>query len=160
MHHEGGTMSQTPAFDLEAAHRYFAPHCFNSAWDLIDQPTRGAEEDEAMLLLAMASSWHWSQRPDVTARNRSVGAWQVSRAHALAGRGLEAMRYGHMSLAAGTAEPPFYRGYAHEAVARACMVLGDAQGTGEHLAAAHRLQGEVTDPEEHEMLEKDLKTIE
>jgi hypothetical protein len=45
-------------------------------------------------------------------------------------------------------------------MARACMVLGDAQGTREHLAAAHRLLGEVTDAEEHEMLEKDLKTIE
>jgi len=65
-----------------------------------------------------------------------------------------------MSLAAGAAEPPFYRGYAHEAMARARMVLGDARGTGEHLAAAHRLLGEVTDPEEHEMLEKDLRTIE
>lgn len=153
-------MSQTPSFDLEAAHRYFAPHCFNRAWDLIDEPTRSVENDETMLQLAMASLWHWNQRPDVTARNRSVGAWQVSRAHALAGRGEEAMRYGQMSLAAGAAEPPFYRGYAHEAMARARMVLGDARGTGEHLAAAHRLLGEVTDPEEHEMLEKDLRTIE
>ncbi len=153
-------MSQTPSFDLDAAQRYFAPHCFNSAWDLIHKLTRSAAEEEAMLLLAMASLWHWSQRPGVTARNRSVGAWQISRAHALAGRGQEAMRYGEMSLAAGAAEPPFYRGFAHEAMARACRVLGDAQGTGENLAAAHRLLGEVTDPEEHELLEKDLKPIE
>jgi hypothetical protein len=153
-------MTETPPFDLEAAHRYFAPHCFNRTWDLINQPARSADEDELMLQLAMASLWHWGQRPDVTPLNISIGAWQVSRVHALAGRGQEAMRYGQMSLSAAAAEPPFYRGYAHEAMARACMVLGDSQGTGEHLAAAHRLLGEVTDPEEREMLEKDLKTIE
>jgi hypothetical protein len=65
-----------------------------------------------------------------------------------------------MCLAAAVAEPPFYRVFAHEAMARACMVLGDAQGTHEHLATAHRFFGIVTDPEEHEMLAKDLKTIE
>jgi len=153
-------MTETPPFDIEAAHRFFAPHCFNRAWDLINKPTRNAEEDEAMLQLAMASLWHWGQRADVVPRNHSVGAWQVARVHALAGRGQEALRYGQICLAATAAEPPFYRGFAHEAMARACMVLGDAQGTREHLAAAHRLLGEVTDPEDHEVLAKDLRTIE
>lgn len=153
-------MTETPSFDLEAAHRYFAAQCFNQAWRYIDQPTRSANADEAMLQLAMASLWHWGQRSDCAPRNIAVGTWQVARVHALAGRGQEALRYGQMSLSAAAAEPPFYRGYAHEAMARACMVLGDAQGTGEHLAAAHRFLGEVTDPEEREMLEKDLKTIE
>ena len=152
-------MSEIPPFDLEAAHRFFAPHCFNGAWNFIDKTSRSAEEDEAMLQLAMASLWHWGQRADVDARNISVGAWQVARVHALAGRGQEALRYGQMCLASAAAEPPFYRGFAHEAMARACMVLGNAQGTREHLAAAHRFLGEVTNPEEHEMLAKDLKTI-
>jgi hypothetical protein len=80
-------MAETPSFDLEVAHRFFAPHCFNSAWNLIDKPSRSAEEDDAMLQLAMASLWHWGQRTDVTPRDISVGAWQVARVHALAGRG-------------------------------------------------------------------------
>ncbi len=152
-------MTETPPLDLEAAHRYFAPQCYNQAWKLIDKPVRSAEEDEAMLQLAMTSLWHWGQRADSAPRNLSIGAWQVSRAHALAGRGQEAMRYGQMSLAAADTESPFYRGYAQEAIARAYMVLGDAERTNRHLAAAQRLLSEVSDLEEREMLEKDLKTI-
>jgi hypothetical protein len=30
-------------FDAAAAHKYFAAHCFNSAWDLIEKKNRTAE---------------------------------------------------------------------------------------------------------------------
>lgn len=60
-------MSQTPDFDRIAAHRYFSAECFNQAWDLIEKPQRTAEDNEKMLLLSIASLWHWTQRPDLYA---------------------------------------------------------------------------------------------
>ena len=72
-------MGKAPDFELQKAHRYFSADCFNRAWDEIDKSSRTHEEDERMLLLAMASLWHWGQREDVTPVNYSIGYWQVSR---------------------------------------------------------------------------------
>ena len=118
-------MPVTPSFDLKAAHRYFAADCFNNAWTLIEKPDRTPEEDEQMLRLNQASMWHWTQREDCTNRSLSIGYWQASRIHALLGRAAEARHYGELSLKYGSEEPPFFRGYAHEALARAEAKAGD-----------------------------------
>jgi len=91
-------MAQEPVFDLKVAHAYFSAHCFNSTWDLLDKKERSAAEDQDMILRSMASLWHWTQRPDATNTNRSVGYWQVSRVYAVLGRADEARRYGELSL--------------------------------------------------------------
>ena len=69
-------MAKEPEFDLQVAHRYFSATCFNQAWELIDKPERTAEEDEAMVQLSLASTWHWTQREDCTPANLSIGYWQ------------------------------------------------------------------------------------
>ncbi len=66
-------------------HRYFSAQCFNRAWELIRRIDRTELESEQMLLLAQASLWHWTQRPDCTPRNLSIGYWQLSRVFALLG---------------------------------------------------------------------------
>jgi hypothetical protein len=66
-------MDQDPGLDLEKAHRYFSAECFNRAWDYIDKPSRTPEEEQAMLLLSLASLWHWTQRPDCTPGNLFIG---------------------------------------------------------------------------------------
>jgi hypothetical protein len=65
--------SKEPAFDVEAAHRYFAAHCFNKAWDLIEKRDRTSEDDLLMVALNQASIYHWLQRPDCGNKQRSVG---------------------------------------------------------------------------------------
>ena len=52
----GGHMADT--FDTEAGHKYFAAHCFNATWDLLDKESRTDEETEAMIDLAHASRSH------------------------------------------------------------------------------------------------------
>jgi hypothetical protein len=154
-------MSKQPEFDVEAAHRYFAAECFNRAWDLIDKPERSPEEDERMVELSLASAWHWSQRPDCTPENRSVGYWQVSRVYALLGRAGFARRYGQLSLAAleGAGDRPFYLGYAYEALARAESVAGHAEQGAEYLALARQAAERVPDAEDRAVLLADLETI-
>ena len=51
-------MAKAPEFDLEAAHRYFAAHCFNTAWDLIEKKNRTPEDDRMMVALNQASLFH------------------------------------------------------------------------------------------------------
>jgi hypothetical protein len=69
-------MSQNPPFDIAAAHKYFAAHCFNAVWDLIDKPERTLEDDRMMVALSQASIYHWQNRPDCEPRRLSVGYWQ------------------------------------------------------------------------------------
>jgi hypothetical protein len=155
-------MSRQASAELDAAsaHRHFSTDCFNRAWALIEKPDRSAAETEAMVLCALASLWHWTQRPDCTARNLSIGHWQVSRVYALAGQGDNAMRHARRSLELAEGAPPFYVGYGHEAVARAAHVSGDRRLLSEHLHQARRCAAAVSDAEERELLERDLQSLE
>ena len=38
-----------------------------------------------MILYALASLWHWTQRPDCSTTNLSIGYWQAASVYALAG---------------------------------------------------------------------------
>ncbi|HVV99423.1 MAG TPA: hypothetical protein VHB77_03720 [Planctomycetaceae bacterium] len=145
--------------DLAQAHRHFSADCFNRTWDFIDKPDRSAEDDEAMVLSTLASLWHWTQRSDCTDQNRSIGHWQASRVYALVGQGDNARRHGERCLAFASGAPPFYVGYAHEALARAADVLGDAAAKERHLQEAWGCAGTVTDESARSALEQDLKTL-
>lgn len=113
-----------------------------------------------MVQAAVASLWHWSQRSDCTPKNLSIGNWQVSRVHALIGSGQEAMRYGQMSLKYSAGLRAYYVAYAHEAIARAAILLGDKIKAGEHLKLARARLGEIEDGDERGQLEKELGELE
>lgn len=148
-----------PQFDMQLAHRYFAVDCFNRAWELIDKPDRTPADDEAMLLLANASLWHWTQRDDRTDRNLSVGHWQLSRINSLLGRGDDAMRHAEQSLRYAAGSPPFYIAYAHEAIARAALVEGNPSLANSHPESAETIAAGLSDPEERDPLEADLRSL-
>jgi hypothetical protein len=154
-------MSESTSFDLPAAHRHFSAHCFNTAWDLIDKPDRTPEEDLDMLHRGISALWHWTQRPDCTATNRSIGLWQVSRIYAILGQADNAHRYAGLCLKA-SSEPdvePFYLAYAHEALARADMVAGKMDKMQKHLGDARQIAEQLTPDQETQNLLKDLATI-
>jgi hypothetical protein len=152
-------MSDSRLFDPASAHRFFSADCFNRTWDLLEKADHSAAEDEQMLLLCHASLWHWTQRTECTPRNLSIGYWQLSRVYAVLGQAENARRYAEISLQHSIAEPPFYRGYAHEALARAAKVAGDRGSMESHLAEAKWLLAEVGDAEERAALEKDLAEL-
>ncbi len=146
---------------MGAAHKYFAAHCFNSAWGLIDRKTHTEEEIETMIDLAHASGMHWRHREDETLRTRSIGAWQVSRVYSVAGRPDEALRYGTdaLDIARVGDLDDFYVGYGHEAVARSATMLGDTETARLHLEAARGLLDALDDADSREALAADLDSI-
>lgn len=152
-------MSETPPFDLARAHRWFSADCFNRVWALLDKPDRTPDECERMISLAHASLAHWRERADCTAQNLSIGYWQVSRVHAVLWQAENARRYGRLCLDVSGAEPPFYLGYAHEALARAEKLAGNAIVAQQHLAEARRLAELVADAEERAALNSDLDQL-
>ncbi len=152
-------MAKAPEFDLEAAHRYFAAHCFNRAWDLIEKKDRTPEDDRMMVALNQASLFHWSHRPDNDNKRRSVGYWQASRIQALLGNAIEARRYADVCLSYSYELEPFYLGYAFEALARAAKMAGNAAENKEFLAAAAAQAGAVSRKEDRAALEADLDSL-
>lgn len=148
-----------PDFDIQSTHRYFSAHCFNSAWELMDKSSRTKEEDEQMIRLNQASTWHWTQRSDCIPRNLSIGYWQASRILAILGDAEKARKYGGYAYDHSTEDEPFYRGYAYEALARAEAVAGNKEKCREYLDMANGLAEKVSDADEKKMLLDDLKTI-
>lgn len=154
-------MTEETSIDFEAVHKHFSAVCFNKAWDLIGKKDRSAEDDEEMIRLSLTSTWHWTQRADCTSRNLSIGYWQTSRIYSILGQAENAKRYGQLCLKASQEDdvPPFYLGYAYEALARAEMVVGDKKKMGEYLQEARRVADLVSDSNAKQMLLDDLDTI-
>ncbi|HEY3290016.1 MAG TPA: hypothetical protein VGK87_07820 [Anaerolineae bacterium] len=150
-----------PDFDVTAAHRYFSAFCFNSAWDLIDKKDRTLEEDEQMLRLSLASMWHWTQRPDCTNQNLSIGYWQTARIYALLRQPDNARRYANLCLAASQNSDvgPFYRAFACEALARAEAAAGNRELAAQHVEKGRAYAAEVTLAGDKKLVLADLDTV-
>ena len=151
--------SKSTKFDVEAAHKFFAAHCFNQAWDLIEKTNRSPDEDLLMVALNQASIYHWSQRPDCDDQRRSVGYWQASRIQSILGNPGEAQRYAEICLSYSRDLEPFYIGYAFEALARAAKVAGNTSRCREYLSAAEEKLKSIAGKEDRELLEKDLANL-
>jgi hypothetical protein len=154
-------MEKKPDFDLASAHKFFSADCFNHTWDYIEKPDRSTDDDQEMLLLSMASLWHWTQRPDCTPGNLSVGYWQLSRVYALLHQPGMARQYAHLCLKSSQGEGtlPFHLGYAYEALARAEQISNNIEKMNEYLDLARKACESIKDADTRKQLLVDLETI-
>ena len=152
-------MAKNPDFDVAVAHKYFAAHCFNKAWDLLEKRDRTAEDERLMVALNQASIYHWLNRPDCEPKHLSVGYWQACRIQAIVGNAVEARRHAEVCLSYSVALEPFYLGYAHEALARADHVAGDTGAAAKHLTLADEQAALVSREHDRELLVKDLEAL-
>ena len=152
-------MTGQTTLDAEAAHRHFSAACFNDAWTLIEKTDRSADDDERMIALNQASLWHWSQRPDCADRNRAIGYWQASRIRSVLGHPAEAARYAELCLHFSRGLAPFHLACAHEAVARAALLVGDRRAARANAMRARVHLQAITDDEERDLVVADLATL-
>ena len=152
-------MAKELSFDVSAAHKHFSASCFNKAWDLIEKKNRTPEEDRLMVTLNQTSIYHWLQRDDCTNEHLSVGYWQASRIQTLLGNATEATRFAEVCLTYSGELPPFYLGYAHEALARAHKLAGRAVDAKRHLTLAVELAAKIGKQGDRELLETDLSQL-
>lgn len=140
-------------------HRQIGVERFNATWDLIDRADRSADDDVELLLSAITSRWHWGQvgGPEEI----STGDWQVAHAASLLGLGDLALLFARRNLA--TAEAQGWSGWrlasAHEGMARAFAVAGDAGGRARHLDAARAALDAEPDAEERQVIAEQLATV-
>lgn len=151
---------QQPPFNLYDAHVFFSMELFSTTWEYIDQADeRTAEEDMAMLHMAIASLWHLTQRPDANAESLAVAHWQVSRVYNLLHQPDNARTYGLLSLKSAEELEPFFKAYAYETLARAEMQSGNRVVMLVYLEKAYKLAELIDVDEDKQLLLKYLGTI-
>ena len=139
--------------------RQLAADLFNGVWELLEQPDRGAVEDDRMLHMAHASRFHWEQVG--TPAHLVRGEWLCSRVYAMLGRAEPATHHATRALALcrehGVGD--WDLAFAWEALARAHAVDGDtgaARRATEHALAA---ADQVADEDDRQLVLDDLATI-
>lgn len=141
-------------------HRSQGIETFNTTWGFLDDPDRDPTGDLDMLTAALASRHHW--RVAGEPKNWAISDWQVARVLAVLGEGEMARRFAQASLDLVEEHrlEAFLRGSAHEALARAAALRGDAAARDVHLAAARDALEELTDEEDRDVLAADIRAAE
>lgn len=133
---------------------------FNATWELVDRgAARTQDDDVEMLLSAMTSRWHWSQAGGPA--ELATGDWLVSHVACLLGLGDLALLFARRALATTESEgwPGWRLASAHEGLARAFAVLGDADQRSFHLDAADAALAAEPDAEESAIIREQLATV-
>ncbi len=141
--------------------RQLAVDLFNRAWTLMETHERTEEQDDELINTAHASAYHWTQVG--TPANRARSEWQLSRVYTVLDRPEPALHHARRCLAYCEENPEAIEDwdlpYAHEALARAHALAGEADVVGRHAAAARDLAAGVAGAEDREHLEADLGTL-
>jgi hypothetical protein len=98
-----------------------------------------------------------------TPANRARSEWQLSRVYVGLGRAEPALHHARRCLEICESNPDAMEDwdlpYAHEALARAHALAGEADEAGRHAATARELAGAVAGAKDREHLEEDLATL-
>lgn len=150
-------------FTAAQFHRQLAVDFYNQTWALMRQSSRTADEDARMMQLAHASCLHWSFVGD--AQNQLIGEWQIARVYSVLGGspGFGGMALYHarrcLAIAEANKTTGFFLGAAFESMARALAVNGDHDEAWKYIGHAKDVLAELSDPEEKEILEKDIASV-
>jgi hypothetical protein len=145
---------------MKTDHRQLGVDLFNHAWTYLDMAERTADEDDAMLNASHASRYHWSQASE-EANHQARGDWQLSRVYAVLGRGEPAVHHGERCLEwCGRGEVEDWDvAFAHEALARAHKVAGNAEAAERHKRLARAAGDAIADRDDREHFDKDYTTL-
>jgi hypothetical protein len=153
-------MEEKPTQEMiDQWHRWFAIQCNNGAWDLTTKQDRTPAEDQEMLNLAYASTYHWSKigKPINLAR----GHITLAHTHSLLGDGDLALGYARQAL-------EFFENnecedwdlaFVHMEIALAAAVQGDADLHAEHYAAARELGQAIQEEEDRQVFMDEFARI-
>jgi hypothetical protein len=139
--------------------RQLAAELFNFAWERIEQPDRQEADDHTMVAAAHASRLLWDSVG--TPRQWATGEWQISRAYALVGWAEPARCHAERCLDLTKRHDlgPFSLGFAHEALARAYAVAGDAAQRDLHIQQARNSAAAVAEADDQKWLTANIDTV-
>lgn len=141
-----------------ATHRNLAVEANNSTWEILGRPLIEISDEDAeeMTRRAYAAAYHWQRADGATPANDARASWLLSRVWVARLNGHVALDHARRCLAvcesAGLTD--FDRAYAHESLARAFALLGDAEQAENHRSLA--LEVHIDDPDNRALFESDV----
>lgn len=143
--------------DIPVDQRRLGASLFNAVWELLEKSDRSRADDDRMLHMAHASRHHWGEigPPAQLAR----GEWQCSRVYAVLRRPEPCAHHARrvLDLCTENGLGDWDLAFAHEALARAHAIAGDAAAA--RLEAERALAVEIADDEDRALVLTDLGTI-
>ena len=145
--------------DWRAIHRKLAVDLFNHVWTLLEKPDRSPLQDDEMIHAAHASRHHWGVIGAPV--NLARGEWQISRVYATLGRPEAARRHAQRSLelCRDNSIANFDLAFAHEALARAAALAGDAPERDRQLALARDAGAAIAEKDDRDYFHEQLATV-
>lgn len=139
--------------------RNLAVQAFNNVWELLDNPQRSPEEDDAMLHGAHASRYLWGMVGEPV--NLARGEWQVSRVYSVLKRHDQARYHAQRSLDICLANgiDDFDLAFAYEALARAFAIAGDAAQRNHYFQLALQAGQLISDSDDRNWFETNFNSI-
>jgi len=139
--------------------RRLAVDLFNETWTLIEKADRDDHDNDLMVDMAHASSYHWRQVGEPV--NFARSHWQLSRVYVLVGSHERAMHHARrcLEICESNGIGGFDIAFAHEAIARASEAAGDVSTMRRHLTMAMDACGDIEDEDDRNTVEADLATI-
>jgi DNA-binding transcriptional MerR regulator len=137
----------------------FASALYNRVWELLEKPDRTAVDVDEMVNAAHASRYLWTAVG--TAKQWAIGDWQVARVYSVLGRAEPAVVHARRCLdhAVEVEGETWLLASAYEGLARAYAVAGDRAAAREWKEKAVRRLEEVADPDDREVVERDIATL-
>ena len=128
-------------------------------WELLEKPDRSTPDIDEMINAAHASRYLWSAVGN--GKHWATGDWQIARVYAVLGRSEPAVFHARRCLdqAVHVEGENWLLASAYEGLARAYAVAGDRAAALEWKAKAERRLEEVADPDDREIVERDIATL-
>lgn len=143
---------------MEIDHRQLGVDLYNATWKLLEQESRTAADDDAMLDTTHASAYHWSRAAGAGPEHTARSQWQISRVNAVLGRGDAAVYHAERCLEHCTQNGigDWDLASAYEALARAHQVAGNDGEYRRNLQLGREALAQIADAEDREHIAEDL----
>jgi DNA-binding transcriptional MerR regulator len=144
----------------EATHRRLAVDLFNRSWRLLELRDRTPDQDDEMIHVTHASSYHW--REVGGQRQRRIGENQCARVYAALGRSEPALRHAERCLElvrAGGDLEDWELASAFEVLARAHLAAGDRDESERYAGLARDELDGIVDPADREVIAGQLAEL-
>ena len=140
-------------------HRTLAATTFNRCWELLETKNRTPAQNDELLTSAFASRYHWSFAGG--AEKWIISDWMVSRAANAQGEDGIAVHFAELAwnAAQDPRTPDWLLASTAEGMARAFAGSGDLVQANEWTERASKLVGQISDPEDKEIIADQLATV-
>ncbi|MCK5832153.1 hypothetical protein KAH81_00625 [bacterium] len=150
------TPSKEAKLAQEQAHKFFAVELNNQTWGLLTKENRTEEDNNAMILSAYGSLYHWSIVGESV--NLQRGEWLVSHVWSVLGKPESAVYHAERcwKFTKENDLQDFDLAYAHEALARAYACAGKKDEALKEFNKAETEAEKIADPEDAKIFIGDL----